>query len=34
VDVLHVALDGRPVGCPRCPHVEVLVPAGLKVEGV
>lgn len=34
VDVLHVALDTRSVWCPRCPHVEVLVSACFKVEGI
>ena len=34
VNVLHMHLDARPVGCLRGPHVEVLVSPCLEVEGI
>lgn len=34
MNVLHMTLDGRAVGCARYPHVEVFVPTCLEEDGI
>jgi hypothetical protein len=34
VYVLHVHLNGRPIRSLGCPHVQVLMPSGFKIQGV
>lgn len=34
VDVLDVQLDARPVRRLRCPHIQILMPAGFEIQRV